>query len=177
MSTSYTFFSKGAFSPSALVYIGIVESKNNIVENNIKPDFEINVNRDGLELRHKPGTDDARVLISGKFEGLFKRSARFKDMNINTTAKRIELFLSGWSFVDENGNKFKWRIPIRRPVWYLRDDNGNIVAEFQRTTFSLGKIGTLVIHNQVPESLRPLIILTCKMAHNTVRNSEHGLFI
>ncbi|KAJ2718239.1 hypothetical protein GGI07_005832, partial [Coemansia sp. Benny D115] len=70
-------------------------------------------------------------------------------------------------------NEFKWKVSMWNTSWTLTDINGKEVAKFERESFKFWKIGTLHILEDVPDTLRALILLTCSMVHNTVKNCEN----
>ncbi|KAJ2560557.1 hypothetical protein GGH95_004826, partial [Coemansia sp. RSA 1836] len=114
------------------------------------------------------------ALLSGKYEGFMKRSVSLSGYGSTTLAKRSSIIKSGWSFVDFMSNEFTWRVSGWSTSWTLSDVNGQVVAKLTRATLHRNKLGTLEIMEDVPESLQSLIIVTCKLVHQTVQDGEHS---
>ncbi|KAJ2373212.1 hypothetical protein GGI05_007507 [Coemansia sp. RSA 2603] len=176
MNSTYTFFRNGTFSRGAIVYSGDIESKDWAEQNGLEPEFEIKLHMRSLSLERNPiAIEKATTLLSGKYEGFCRRSARIEGFHSLTTAKRAGIFSCGWSFVDFMSNEFKWNVSMWGTSWTLRDINGNDVAQFKRTSFSIKRIGTLtILEEKIPESLLMLILLTCKMVHESIKESERS---
>ncbi|KAJ2724660.1 Catalyzes methyl transfer from S-methylmethionine (SMM) to adenosyl-L-homocysteine (AdoMet) [Coemansia sp. Benny D115] len=167
----YTFCSKGFFSRSALIYEGSLDntvSAADLKKNSSPHKYEVKVSGRSIELRQ-----DAELLISGKFNSIWKRSAALIDHNSSLTIKRVDLFMQGWRFVAADGKEYRWRVPIRKGVWTLRNPENEVIAQFHRTPLVPGRIGDLHIMDASDELL-PMVLLTCKLVHNTVKILDGG---
>ncbi|KAJ1895846.1 hypothetical protein LPJ66_004343 [Kickxella alabastrina] len=173
MTTSFTFFRKSVFSKGAIIYGGEVKSESAAAKQAIAPVYDIDFDGHDFALRYiTQSLTSGMTVLLGQTDGMAKRSARIEGFNSGTTAKRTGWFFSGWTFVDFMGNKFTWIDSWWTTSWTLYDAGGKKIATFSRSMFVIIRCGTLVIHEPVPDSLMALILLTCKMVHNTLKRHE-----
>ncbi|KAJ2457406.1 hypothetical protein GGF42_002693 [Coemansia sp. RSA 2424] len=172
MPSSFTLFNKGAFSQGALVFDRDYKNRSEALENGV-PVYQVYTKWRTVELL-QPTAVGPKALLSGKYEGFMKRSVSLNGYGSTTLAKRSSIIKSGWSFVDFMSNEFTWRVSGWSTSWTLSDVNGQVVAKLTRATLHRNKLGTLEIMEDVPESLQSLIIVTCKLVHQTVQDGEHS---
>ncbi|KAJ2455792.1 hypothetical protein GGI03_006446 [Coemansia sp. RSA 2337] len=89
-------------------------------------------------------------------------------------AKRMGIFDCGWKFIDFGSNEFFWRISGWNSSWTLTDVGGRVVAKFSRAGFRMSKLGVLEVMEDVKEPMLTLILLTCKLVHKSVQESEQS---
>ncbi|KAJ2740121.1 hypothetical protein GGI20_005970 [Coemansia sp. BCRC 34301] len=172
MPSSFSLFNKGAFSQGALVYNRDFKSRGEALESG-EPIYQVYTGWQTVELLQNTAVGP-QTLLSGKYEGLMRRSTLLNGYDSNTRAKRSGILRSGWSFVDFTSNVFTWRVSRWNASWTLTDINGSVVAKFTRATLHINKLGTLEIMEDAPESLQSLIIVTCKLVHQTVQAKERS---
>ncbi|KAJ2818559.1 hypothetical protein FBU31_005825 [Coemansia sp. 'formosensis'] len=172
MPVTFTLYNKGVFSQGALVFDRDFKDRSEALEN-AEPLYQIYTKWRTVEILHNTATGP-KALLSGKYEGLLKRSASLSGFGSKTLAKRTAVLRSGWSFVDFSSNEFTWRVSGWNTSWTLSDVNGAVVAKLTRANLHRNKLGTLEIMEDVPESLQALILVTCKLVHQTVQDGEHS---
>ncbi|KAJ2016238.1 hypothetical protein H4218_003839 [Coemansia sp. IMI 209128] len=172
MPVTFTLFNKGAFSQGALVFDRDYKDRPEALANG-EPLYRVYTKWRAVELLEDTAVGP-KALLSGKYEGLMKRSVSLNGFGSNTLAKRTAILRSGWSFVDFMSNEFTWRVSGWSTSWTLSDVNGAVVAKLTRATLRRNKLGTLEIMEDVSESLQALIIVTCKLVHQTVQDGEHS---
>ncbi|KAJ2741972.1 hypothetical protein GGI20_004805 [Coemansia sp. BCRC 34301] len=172
MPSSFSLFNKGAFSQGALVYDRDFKNRSEALESG-EPIYQVYTRWRTVELLQNTAVGP-QTLLSGKYEGWLSLSVLLNGYGSHTRAKSSGTFRSGWSFVDFMSNEFTWRVSGWNTSWTLTDINGSVVAKLTRATLHRNKLGTLEIMEDVPESLQSLIIVTCKLVHQTVQDGEHG---
>ncbi|KAJ2263373.1 hypothetical protein GGI01_000790 [Coemansia sp. RSA 376] len=172
MPATFTLFNKGAFSQRALVFDRDFKNRSEALEN-AEPLYQVNTKWSTVEILHNTATGP-KALLSGNYKGWLKRSVSLNGFGSNTLAKRTAVVRSGWSFVDFTSNEFTWRVSGWSTSWTLTDVNGSVVAKLTRATLHRNKLGTLEIMEDVPESLLALILVTCKLVHQTVVDGERS---
>ncbi|KAJ2908917.1 hypothetical protein GGI21_002402 [Coemansia aciculifera] len=172
MPSSFSLFNKGAFSQTALVYENDFKDRAAALESG-EPVYTVYTKwrKVGLQQTTAAGPKD---LLLGKYEGFLKRSVSLSGYGSSTAAKRAGVIRSGWSFVDLTSNEFTWRVSSWNTSWTLSDVNGAVVAKLTRATLHINKLGVLEIFEDVPESLQSLILVSCKLVHQTVQDGEHS---
>ncbi|KAJ2862195.1 hypothetical protein GGH94_004426 [Coemansia aciculifera] len=140
---------------------------------NAQPVYEIVSKWRTIEIQPSNAVSQ-QILLTGKYEGWTGHSVSLTGFGGITVAKRMGVLNCGWKFVDFTSNEFFWRISGWNSSWTLTDVAGKVVAKFTRAGFHMSKLGVLEVMEDVNEALLTLILLTCKLVHQSVQESERS---
>ncbi|KAJ2411184.1 hypothetical protein H4218_004428 [Coemansia sp. IMI 209128] len=172
MSSIYSLYYKGAFSQSALVFPGDFKNRTTAAENT-EAIYEIASKWRTITLSPLREVS-SEPLLRGKYEGWTGRTVRLNGFGGETVAKRRGCMSLGWSFVDFMSNEFSWHVSTWSTSWTLTDAGGRVVAKFTRAGFKLSKMGVLEVMERVDEVLLALILISCRLVHQSVHESENN---
>ncbi|KAJ2751681.1 hypothetical protein GGI19_004330 [Coemansia pectinata] len=172
MPSTLSLYYKGAFSRSAIVFNDDYKNRSSALEN-AQPVYEIVSKWRTIEIQPSNAVSQ-QILLTGKYEGWTGHSVSLTGFGGITVAKRMGVLNCGWKFVDFTSNEFFWRISGWNSSWTLTDVAGKVVAKFTRAGFHMSKLGVLEVMEDVNEVLLTLILLTCKLVHQSVQESERS---
>ncbi|KAJ2485488.1 hypothetical protein IWW37_005927 [Coemansia sp. RSA 2050] len=174
MSLIFSLYYKGTFSHSVLVLPGDYKNRSTALEN-AEAIYEIISKWRTITLTPlKEAVVGSEPLLSGKYEGWTSHTVRLSGFNKATVAKRMGCMNLGWKFIDFMSNEFCWRVSGWNSSWTLTDAGGRVVAKFTRAGgLRLSKMGVLEVMENVDEPLLALILLSCRLVHQSVQDSEH----
>ncbi|KAJ2053166.1 hypothetical protein H4S04_000846, partial [Coemansia sp. S16] len=162
----------GAFSRSVLVFNDDFKNRSSAQEN-AQPIYEIISKCRTVEIQPSNATSQQTLLL-GKYKGWTGHSVSLTGFESTSVAKRMGIFDCGWKFIDFGSNEFFWRISGWNSSWTLTDVGGRVVAKFSRAGFRMSKLGVLEVMEDVKEPMLTLILLTCKLVHKSVQESEQS---
>ncbi|KAI9501002.1 hypothetical protein GGI25_003076 [Coemansia spiralis] len=137
---------------------------------NVRPIYLINFKGSSLEVLQD--TDgNTRSVLAGDFESIIRNSAIVRSDNGLSSLKRNGIFTSGWSFTYLS-DKYIWTVSTWNRTWTLKDANDKPIARFTRSSLKFKKIGVLNIYKQSDPVFVAIIVLTCKLVHNSVKSNE-----
>ncbi|KAJ2760854.1 hypothetical protein H4S06_001510 [Coemansia sp. BCRC 34490] len=178
--TTFTFFRKGWRAKRVWIYAGDYDK---IPTNGGKtgadtPPYTIGVSGRSMELIQNKSAGGTHTVLTCKYEGFARHKALIRSDHGITSTERNGLFSSGWKFVYMS-TQYKWSVPMFSSVWILCDAGNREIARFHRNSFRFRRIGRLEIYSQQPYgTIDPdfvaMIMATCKLVHNTVKNNERS---
>ncbi|KAJ2661773.1 hypothetical protein IWW48_002167 [Coemansia sp. RSA 1200] len=140
------------------------------------PLYNIEAGRRSMELIQNNSAGGTHTVLTCKYEGCARHKALIRSNHGLSSTERNGLFSSGWKFVYMS-TQYKWSVPIFSSVWTLRDTSNKEIARFHRNSFRFRRIGKLEIYSQqlhrtIDPDFVAMIMVTCKLVHNTVKNNE-----
>ncbi|CAO3639408.1 unnamed protein product [Cunninghamella blakesleeana] len=116
------------------------------------------------------------ALLKSKYTNMWTQNkTEIKGYDTTFILKRHGFWTTKWSFDDAFDGIHKtytWKISGWETKWKLRDDQDNLIAEFERASYSVRKQGELTIYKQVPSYLLSLIIISHKVLHKQLKQDE-----
>ncbi|KAJ2813737.1 hypothetical protein H4S07_000447 [Coemansia furcata] len=166
----YSLYHKGAFTRSTLVFPNDHKNLTSAQEEG-QALYEITRHTRSMELIRCANT---QTLLTGKYEGFTARTMSLTGFGATTKAKQAGMWKLGWKFIDFSSNEFTWHVSAMSSSWTLTDQGGRVVAKFTRARLRISKLGVLEVMERVDEALLALILVTCKIVHHDVQESEQN---
>ncbi|KAI9500934.1 hypothetical protein GGI25_005404 [Coemansia spiralis] len=165
----YAFFKKELSQATTLVFSGDYDLFPEEF-NSTKPMYRIDIEGRSLEL-FQYGSSSMRSILAGSYEGLTKSKALISGINGLSTVKRPGLLSSGWTVVYMN-DRYKWELPAMSNALTLTDADNSVIAKFIMRAIRQARLGALYLYKNVDQEFLAIIMLTCKMVHATIPQSD-----
>ncbi|ORX68105.1 hypothetical protein DL89DRAFT_268637, partial [Linderina pennispora] len=169
MSNVFTFVNPSVFRSRTEIYQGSFTASSEVEA--MQPVYR--VYHKGRVLDIALADSNETPIITCRLEGFRRRRGKLYGPNTIAPINMESCMKDNWIIHDFEGNRYKWKVKsFRGPDWTLLDENKNTFATFDRSGWRMHVAGRLTITKPVSKDFLLIILLTSRLVHNTVQDSE-----